>query len=56
MVVCSTVLLEENQFDGMENIKIWSDGGANIRFLLSLQQAQPEIDSSYKFFPFLSVC
>ena len=59
VVGCWKVLLEENQFDGMENIKIWSDGGpkyfkisANIRFLLSLQQAQPEIDWSYNFFPF----
>ena len=51
VVGCWKVFLEENRFDGMENIKIWSDGGpkhfkisANIRFLLSLQQAQPEID------------
>ncbi len=63
VVGCWKVLLEEKHFNGMENIKIWSDGGpkhfkisANIRFLLSLQQAQSEIDWSYNFSPSYHGC
>ncbi len=47
----------------METVFIWSDGGpkhfkvsANIRFILSLQQVQPEIDWSYNFFPSYHRC
>lgn len=63
VVGCWKVLMEENRFDGVEKINIWSDGGpkhfkisANIRFLLSLQQARPAQDWSYNFFPSYHGC
>ena len=47
----------------METVIIWSDGdpkhfkiSANICFILSLQQAQPEINWSYNFFPSYHGC
>jgi hypothetical protein len=57
------VLLEENKFKNMDQIIIWSDGGpkhfkisANMRFILSLQQAWPEVNWSYNFFPSFHGC
>jgi hypothetical protein len=58
VIECWKILLDEKRFNGLETVFIWSDGGpkhfkisANIRFILSLQQAQPEIDWNYNFFP-----
>jgi len=63
VVGCWKILLEENRFNEMETVIIWSDGGpkhfkisANICFILSLQQAQPEINWSYNFFPSYHGC
>ena len=63
VVGCWKIFLEENRFNKMEKVNIWSDGGpkhfkisANIRFILSLQQAQPDIDWSYNFFPSYHGC
>jgi hypothetical protein len=59
-VGCWKILLEEKRFGGMETVNIWSDNGpkhfkisANIRFILSLQQAQPKVDWIYNFFQFI---
>lgn len=63
VVGCWKVVMEEKRLDRMESVKIWSDGGpkhfkisANIRFLLSLQQARPDIEWSYNFFPSYHGC
>lgn len=51
-------LLESNWLKDMDIVKIWSDGGpkhfkisSNMRFLLSIQKAQPSVDWDYNFFP-----
>jgi hypothetical protein len=58
VVGCWRDLLDENWFDKMKCVKIWSDGGpkhfkisANIKFLLSLQHKEDKIDWEYNFFP-----
>jgi len=63
VVGCWKVLLEEEWFNEMTRVNIWSDGGpkhfkisANIRFLLSLQHAQPDREWSYSFFPSYHGC
>jgi hypothetical protein len=63
VVGCWKILLEEDKFNGMEMVKIWSDGGpkhfkisANIKFLLSLQQSKSEIIWEYNFFPSYHGC
>jgi cell division protein FtsB len=63
VVGCWKILLEEHRFENMETVSIWSDGGpkhfkisANIRFILSLQQARPDINWIYNFFPSYHGC
>ncbi len=63
VVGCWKILLEEHRFENMEIVSIWSDGGpkhfkisSNIRFILSLQQAQPDIGWIYNFFPSYHGC
>ena len=57
------VLLEQNAFDGMENINIWSDGepkhfkiSTNMRFVVTLQKARTDINWSYNFFSAYHEC
>jgi hypothetical protein len=63
VVGCWKVLLSEKWLNRMTKVNIWSDGGpkhfkisANIRFLLSLQHAQPDREWSYSFFPSYHGC
>ena len=50
-------LIKSNWFNGVKTVKIWSDGGpkhfkisANMKFLLAIQQEEPNIKWIYNFF------
>ena len=50
-------LIKSNWFNGVKTVKIWSDGGpkhfkisANMKFLLVIQQEEPNIKWIYNFF------
>jgi len=57
------ILLEENTFQNMKTVNIWSDGGPkhfkisfNMKFLATFQHSNIEINWSYHFFPTYHGC